>query len=92
MDGAWRLQEFGFSREDFLPSFRQLQSHQTSADQGGEGQEDGDDLSDADEGCEDEAGDDGGELADPVQDAESRPSVRKQRGRLEAQCGRRTEA
>lgn len=63
---AWRLQEFGFSREDFLPGFGQLESYQTSANEGGEGQEDGDDLSDADEGCKDEAGNDGRKLTNPI--------------------------
>lgn len=70
---------FGFSGEDFLPGFGQLQSHQASADEGREGQEDGDDLGDADEGCKDEAGDDGGELANGVQDAERRPPAGSQK-------------
>lgn len=83
MVGAWRLQEFGFSGEGFLPGFGQLESYQTSADKGGEGQEDGDDLGDADEGCEDEAGDDGRKLADPIQDAERCPSAGSKGGERE---------
>lgn len=71
--------KFGFSGEDFLPSFRQLQSHQASTDEGGEGQEDGDDLGDADEGGKDEAGDDGRKFTDSVQDAERRPPVEAER-------------
>lgn len=67
---------FGFSGEDFLSRFGQLKCHQAAADQGGEGQEDGDDLGDADEGGEDEAGDDGGELTDAVEDAKRCPSAR----------------
>lgn len=63
------------SREDFLTGLRQLQRHQASADEGGEGQEDGDDLCDADEGRKDEAGHDGCKLTDPVQDAERRGSA-----------------
>lgn len=78
---AWRLREFGFSRQDFLPGFRQLESYQTSADEGGEGQEDGDDLSDADEGCKYEAGKDGSKLTDPIQDPERCPSAEAQRQR-----------
>lgn len=74
---AWR--QFGFSGEDFLPRFGQLERHQASADQGGKGQEDGDDLGDADEGGEDEAGDDGGKLADAVEDAERRASAKVRR-------------
>lgn len=66
---------FGSSGEDFLPSFRQLQGHQTSADEGGEGQEDGDDLCDADEGRKRKAGKDGRKFTDPVQDAERRTSA-----------------
>lgn len=76
---AWRLQEFGFSREDFLPGLGQLESHQASADEGDEGQEDGDDLGDADEGCKDEAGDDGRKLANPIQDTERCPSAESKR-------------
>lgn len=79
--GACGLQEFGFSREDFLPGFRQLQRYQTSADESGEGQEDGDDLSDANKGCKDEAGDDGRKLADAIQDAKRCPSAGWKRGR-----------
>lgn len=67
---------FGFSGEDFLPRFGQLERHQATADEGGKGQEDGDDLGDADEGGEDEAGDDGGELADAVEDAKRRASAK----------------
>lgn len=74
---AWR--QFGFSGEDFLPRFGQLERHQASADQCGKGQEDGDDLGDADEGGEDEAGDDGGKLANAVEDAERRASAKFRR-------------
>lgn len=77
MFGAWRLQEFAFSRQDFLPGFGQLESHQTSADEGDEGQQDGDNLSDANEGCKDEAGDDGCKLTDPIEDTERCPSVER---------------
>lgn len=73
--GPGGCRSLAFSWEYLLPGLRQLESQQTSADQGGEGQEDGDDLCDADEGCKDEAGDDGSELADAVQDAERRPSA-----------------
>lgn len=61
---------FFYSGKDFLPGFGQLKRQQTSADKGREGQEDGDDLSDADEGREDEAADDGRKFTDPVQDTE----------------------
>lgn len=64
------FQFFFYSGKDFLPGFRQFKCQQTSADQGREGQEDGDDLSDANEGREDEAGDDGSKFTDPVQDTE----------------------
>lgn len=70
-----RLKEFGFSRENFLAGLRQFESQQTSADEGGEGQEDGDDLGDTDEGCKDKAGNDGRKLTDPIQDTESSPSA-----------------
>lgn len=72
--GPRRLQ-FGFSGQDFLPGFRQLEGHQAPADEGGEGQQDGDDLSDANEGCEDEAGYNGCKLTDPVENAERRAPV-----------------
>lgn len=75
MFGAWTLQEFGFSREDFLPGFGQLESQKTSADEGGEGQEDGDDLSDANEGSKDEAGNDSCKLTDSIQDTKRCPSA-----------------
>lgn len=86
MFGAWRLREFGFSRQDLLPRFGQLESHEASADQGGEGQEDGDYLGDADEGCEDEAGNDGGKLTDSIQDAECCPPAKweEDKDRLDA--------
>lgn len=76
MGVAWR--QFGFSGEDFLPRFGQLERHQASADQRGKGQEDGDDLGDANKGGEDEAGDDGGKLADAIEDAERRASAKFQ--------------
>lgn len=77
--GHQSRKKFGFSGEDFLPSFRQLQSHQASTDEGGEGQEDWDDLSDADEDGKDEAGEDGCKFTDSIQDAKRRPPVEKVR-------------
>lgn len=73
------LQEFGCSGEDFLPGFGQLESYQTSADEGDEGQEDGDNLSDADECCKNGAGEYGSKLADPIQDAKRCPSAEQSR-------------
>ena len=86
MFGAWRLQEFGFSRQDFLPGFGQLESHQTAADEGGEGQEDGDDLGHADEGCKDEAGNNGCKLTDSIQDTERCPPVKSEERKTKIRC------